>query len=94
MSEKKKKRDVIVAKVFRFDPTIDDEPHFETFEVPKYSTGRQTVAKVLLYIFENIDPGLSFYWTCNRGICNGCAAMVNGKVELICMKESISRASS
>jgi len=88
MSEEKEKKDVIVARVFRFDPTTDVEPHFETYEVPKYTVGRQTVGKVLEYIFENIDPSLAFYLTCNRNVCNGCAAMVNGKAELVCLKES------
>jgi len=88
MSEEKEKKDVIVARVLRFDPTSDTEPHFETYEVPKYKVGRQTVARVLEYIFENIDPSLAYYLTCDRGICNGCVAMVNGKAELTCMKET------
>lgn len=88
MTEEKEKKEVIVARVLRFDPNSDAEPHFETYQVPKYSTGRQTVGKVLEYIFENMDPSLAYYLTCNRGICNGCAAMVNGKAELICMKET------
>jgi succinate dehydrogenase/fumarate reductase-like Fe-S protein len=83
------KKDVIVAKILRFDPSCDTEPYFQTYEVPKYTIiGRQTVAKVLEYIFENLDPSLSFYLTCDRGICDGCAAMVNGKAELVCMKET------
>jgi succinate dehydrogenase/fumarate reductase-like Fe-S protein len=88
MSEGKATKDVIVAKILRFDPATDDEPHFETYEVPKYEVGRQTVSKVLEYIFENIDSSLSYYHTCNRGICNGCVAMINGKAELMCMTES------
>ena len=88
MSEENTKSNVIIAKVLRFDPASDDEPHFETYEVPKYEIGRQTVAKVVEYIFENIDPSLSYYLTCNRGICNGCVAMINGKAEFMCMKET------
>ena len=57
MSEKQEERDVIIAKILRFDPATDEEPHFETYEVPKYEVGRQTVAKVLEYIFENIEHG-------------------------------------
>lgn len=29
MSEEKEKKDVIVARVFRFDPTSDAEPHIQ-----------------------------------------------------------------
>jgi fumarate reductase iron-sulfur subunit len=87
MSEAEK--EVIVAKVFRYDPACDAEPYYATYEVPKYVIiGRQTVAKVLEYIFENLDPSISFYLTCDRGICDGCAAMVNGQAELICMVET------
>lgn len=88
MSDQKAKKDFITARVLRFDPSTDQEPHYETYEVPKYEVGRQTVSKVLEYIFENLDPGISYYLTCNRGICNGCVAMVNGKAELLCMTES------
>lgn len=88
MSEGEEKKDVIIAKVLRFDPATDEAPYFQTYEVPKYEVGRQTVSKVLEYIFENIDPSLSYYHTCNRGICNGCVAMINGKAELMCMTES------
>ncbi len=88
MSEGEEERDVIIAKVLRFDPTIDEEPHFETYEVPKYKVGRQTLAKVLEYIFESIDPSLAYYVTCNRALCNGCVAMINGKAGLLCMTET------
>jgi fumarate reductase iron-sulfur subunit len=88
MSDQEAKKDFITARVLRFDPSTDDEPHFETYEVPKFDLGRQTVSKVLEYIFENLDPSISYYLTCNRGICNGCVAMVNGKAELLCMTEA------
>jgi succinate dehydrogenase/fumarate reductase-like Fe-S protein len=88
MTEGKAAEKVIIAKVLRFDPATDDGPHFETYEVPKYEVGRQTVSRVLEYIFENIDPSLGYYHTCNRGICNGCVAMINGRAELMCMTET------
>ena len=88
MSGKEDEKNVIIAKILRFDPATDEEPHFETYEVPKYEVGRQTVAKVLEYIFEKIDPSLSYYVTCNRALCNGCVAMINGKAGLLCMTET------
>ena len=88
MSGKEDEKNVIIAKILRFDPATDEEPHFETYEVPKYEVGRQTVAKVLEYIFENIDPSISYYMTCERALCNGCVAMINGKGGLLCMTET------
>jgi succinate dehydrogenase/fumarate reductase-like Fe-S protein len=88
MSEQGKETNFITARILRFDPSTDEKPHFETYEVPKYEFGRQTVARVLEYIFENIDSSLSFYVTCDRQLCRGCAAMINGKAELMCLKEA------
>jgi fumarate reductase iron-sulfur subunit len=88
MSDQEAKKDFITARVLRFDPSSDQEPHYQTYEVPRYEVGRQTVSKVLEYIFEHLDPSISYYLTCNRGICNGCVAMINGKAELLCMTES------
>ena len=88
MSDQEGKKDFITARVLRFDPGTDEEPRYETYEVPKYEVGRQTVSKVLEYIFENLDPSISYYRTCDRGICNGCVAMINGKAQLLCMTES------
>jgi succinate dehydrogenase/fumarate reductase-like Fe-S protein len=88
MSDQEAKKNFITARVLRYDPATDEEAHFETYEVPKYDVGRQTVSKVLEYIFENLDSSISYYLTCNRGICNGCVAMINGKAQLLCMTES------
>jgi len=78
MSEKKK----VKVKVFRFDPAVDKEPHYDTFEVEAQEGC--SVYNALEYIVEKFDPTLAFYASCRIGACMGCLARVNGKVVRTC----------
>lgn len=70
--------------VSRFDPSVDEEPYFQTFEVPL--TRGMSVLEVLDYIYENLDGSLAYYdhAACQQGICRRCTLSINGKVELMC----------
>ena len=70
--------------ITRYDPAKDEQPYLETFSVP-ISAG-MAVLQGLDYIYENLDPTLSYYdhAVCAQGICKRCTALVNGKPELIC----------
>ena len=70
--------------VSRFDPEKDEAPYHQTFPVPL--TEGMAVLQALDYIYENLDPTLSYYdhGICAQGICKQCSARVNGKTELIC----------
>lgn len=70
------------ARVFRFDPEKDKEPHFDNFEVPYIQ--RMSVLGVLMYIYENLDRSLAFYCSCRIGRCYGCNVRMNGKTVLAC----------
>ncbi len=72
----------VKLKVFRFDPDIDKEPRYDTYEV-ETSVG-YSVLNALQYIVENIDPTLSFYVSCRIGVCLGCMVRINGKVLRSC----------
>jgi len=76
----------VTAKIFRYDPTIDAEAHYDTFEVP-HDPGMR-VLDVLFYIHENLDPSLAFRYCCRRRRCGSCGLMVNGKPVLACMAEA------
>ena len=78
MSDKK----IVKLKVFRFDPAIDQEPHYDIFEV-ETQTG-YSIYNALEYIAENLDSTLAYYASCRIGACNGCVARVNGKVVRTC----------
>jgi succinate dehydrogenase/fumarate reductase iron-sulfur protein len=74
----------INVKVFRFNPTIDKEPHYKVYKVPLMEG--ISVLDVLDYIYENIDGSIAYYdhAACRHGICGGCMLIVNGKPCLAC----------
>ncbi|NVM23089.1 MAG: 2Fe-2S iron-sulfur cluster binding domain-containing protein [Desulfobacterales bacterium] len=77
ISEKK-----FVAKVFRFDPSKEKEPRYETYEGPLVP--QMNVMDVLRYIYETYD-NLAFRVSCGGGsMCGICRIKVNGKVGLAC----------
>lgn len=80
MSNKKK----ISVTVFRFDPSVEKEPHHQTYEVPLEDG--TNVLDVLDYIYEKLDSSLAYYdhAACRHGTCGGCALAINGKISLAC----------
>ncbi len=73
---------IIKVKVYRFDPQVDKEPHFDTFEV-EIKDG-YSIYNVLQFINQNLDPSLAFYASCRIGQCHGCLVRANGKVVHAC----------
>lgn len=72
------------VRVFRFDPSKDKEPSYETYLVPR--TGH-TVMGVLQYIYEHHDASLAFRSGClgkGSGRCGACPVAVNGVPALSC----------
>ena len=78
MSKTKKIR----VKVFRFDPRKDKSPRYDTYTVPVEEG--TSVLNVLNYIYENVDSGLSYYYSCRIGVGACCLLKVNGKVAKAC----------
>ena len=76
--------DLAVVKVFRFDPAVDKEPRYETFDGISYAD--RTVLEVIETIYEEYDPSLAFRQGCTNGTCAGCAIVVNGEPVLACQK--------
>lgn len=72
----------IKVKVKRFDPSLDEEPYLEEYIVPLEEG--MSVANVLSWIGDNLDPSLAFYLSCRIGKCRGCLIKVNGKNKLAC----------
>jgi len=70
------------VKVFRYNPEMDVEPRYETYEVP-YQEG-MTILDALIYIRQNYDSTLAFSYECRYGYCGSCAVEVNGKPTLAC----------
>jgi len=78
--------DLAVVNIFRFDPSVDEAPRFETYNDIPYK-GRN-VLETLQHIYEERDPTLAFRGPCEANSCKGCAVIVNGRAELACEKKA------
>jgi fumarate reductase (CoM/CoB) subunit B len=72
--------------VYRFNPEIDSEPRYETYDFP-YTKG-MSVLDVALYIYEQVDSTFSFSYCCRNSHCGLCGAQINGKPGLMCRESA------
>ena len=74
------------VKIFRFDPSADTQPHYDTFSVEISAEEKMTIMALLEYIARHFDSTLSFYShsACRHGICGRCTLKCNGKACLAC----------
>jgi len=72
------------VKVFRFDPAVDKEPKYDTFEGITFEDC--SVLEVIQTIYEEREPSLAFRQGCLNGTCVSCAVVVNGRTVLACQK--------
>ncbi len=74
----------ITVKVFRFDPSVETEPRYQSYEVP-FIEGMSAM-DALDYIYQNLDGTIAYYdhAGCSLGICARCTGRVNGKGGLLC----------
>jgi len=71
----------IVVEVYRFDPSRDSEPRFDTHRLEVDE--RATILDVLREI-QRRDPSIAFTYSCRRGVCGTCAVRINGVPLLAC----------
>jgi fumarate reductase iron-sulfur subunit len=74
--------DQTVLEVFRFLPDDEAEPTFQTYEMS--CPDDWVVLDALNYVKAEMDPTLSFRWSCRMGVCGSCGMMVNGEPKLTC----------
>ena len=74
--------DTIRVRLRRFDPTRDEAPYFEDFQVPWSRLMR--VLDVLNHIVEDQEEDLGHRWYCGTKKCGTCAVRVNGREVLAC----------
>jgi succinate dehydrogenase / fumarate reductase iron-sulfur subunit len=72
----------LTVKIRRFNPEFDDEPRWQSFEVPALPTDR--VLNVLHYIKWYVDGSLTFRRSCAHGVCGSDAMRINGVNRLAC----------
>ncbi len=76
--------DSATVKIFRFDPSVDKEPRYETYQVPPVGWNDKKVIDTIRYVYENFAPGLSFREPCRQQVCGACTILVNKKPVLAC----------
>ena len=74
----------INVRMFRYDPAVDEKPHYSTFEIP-FEPGMSAM-NALDYIYQHLDSSIAYYdhAGCVLGICARCTAKINGKSGLLC----------
>ena len=74
------------AKIFRFDPTADPGPRYDTIEVPHAPHMR--VLDVLDYAVDECGLSIGYRYFCGVKRCGMCGVNVNGKPVLACWEEA------
>ncbi len=69
-------------RVLRFNPDLDEKPHYETYQVK--IDNRITVLDALENIKHEQDASLTFRRSCRSGICGSCAMKINRLAKLAC----------
>lgn len=74
----------ITARIFRLDPSLDEEPRYQEYQVP-FEEG-MSVLNLLDYIYQSLDGTVAYYdhAGCALGICARCTCRINGKAGLLC----------
>lgn len=72
----------ITFKVSRHIPDKEGYPKTKSYDV-KYILG-MTVLDGLIYIKENLDPSLTFRYSCRMASCGSCGMLINGVPSLAC----------
>src|SRR5690348_15373622 len=72
----------LAVTLYRYDPSTDAAPRYESFSVPQ-SPGMR-VLDALDYIYEQTDHSFAYRWFCGTKRCGGCGVTVNGKAVLGC----------
>src|SRR5688572_8421451 len=72
----------VVFRVTRYRPQAGGRPTLQDYRIPYRED--MVVLDGLNYIKDQVDPSLTFRWSCRMGICGSCGANVNGAPRLTC----------
>ena len=59
--------DVMKIDILRYRPETDQKPVWQSYDVPY--TREMSVLEALAYIKDELDPTLSYRWSCRMAIC-------------------------
>src|SRR3989337_1738321 len=77
-------KEISTVRIWRFNPETDREPDYKTYEVHHEETA--IVLDCLNYIYEHLDPSVSYRYACKIGFCVSCLMVINGKPGFTCLK--------
>ena len=72
----------ITLKIKRYNPSVDESPHFQSFTVDVNPNERLLDALMQIKRFQ--DGSLGFRKSCAHGVCGSDAMRINGKDGLAC----------
>ena len=68
--------------ITRFDPDKDEVPRTQEYESPGQKDWK--ILDVINFVKDEVDPTLSYRWSCRMAVCGSCGMMVNGEPKLTC----------
>jgi succinate dehydrogenase/fumarate reductase iron-sulfur protein len=79
------KQSRVCLKIFRFNPEVDKNSYYESYEVP-LTKEKMNLIQALDYIYREQDNTLAFRrYSCGLQYCNSCMMLINGKPEHACL---------
>ncbi|OWY58849.1 succinate dehydrogenase iron-sulfur subunit, partial [cyanobacterium TDX16] len=73
----------VTVEIKRFNPELDDKPHWESYDVEMEPTDR--VLDALHEVKAHHDGTLSLRRSCAHGVCGSDAMVINGANSLACL---------
>ncbi|MHB8283412.1 MAG: succinate dehydrogenase iron-sulfur subunit [Caulobacteraceae bacterium] len=70
-------------KVYRYDPEVDANPRWDTYDVAVDQCGPM-VLDAILHIKNTMDPTLALRRSCREGVCGSCSMNIGGRNTLAC----------
>ena len=72
----------LALRIQRFDPSMEQRPHFERYSVPlKHG---MTVLDALIYAKDRLDHGIALRFSCRMASCGSCGMKIDGRPRLAC----------
>jgi succinate dehydrogenase / fumarate reductase iron-sulfur subunit len=68
--------------VRRFNPSVDSEPRFQEYLVPRRAG--MTVLDALLHARDYVDHSIGLRFSCRMASCGSCGMKINGRPRLAC----------
>ena len=72
----------IELQILRYDPEQDEEPRFQTYDVPYHEDW--VVLDAINYVKDELDRTLSYRWSCHMAVCGSCGMVIDGEPALAC----------